>query len=113
CDEIKTPERAEAWLKERLAKKAKIMGFGHRVYKKGDSRVPIMRELGRDLGERVGKEQWIPICEKLEETMEREKQLCANVDLYAAPVCTMLVFAPALNSPIYAASRLSGWSERV
>ncbi len=75
-----------------LAKKAKIMGFGHRVYKSGDSRVPIMREIGRDLGQRVGKDQWIPICEKLEATMEREKKLCANVDLYAAPVFTMLEF---------------------
>src|ERR1035437_10256023 len=85
-DDIGTPDRAEGWLNDQLAKKAKIMGFGHRVYKKGDSRVPIMREIGRDLGKRTGKEQWIPICEKLEETMEREKHLCANVDLYAAPV---------------------------
>jgi len=111
--EIKTPDRAEKWLKEKLAKKAKIMGFGHRVYKKGDSRVPIMRELGRELGERVGKEQWIPICEKLEETMEREKQLCANVDLYAAPVFSMFGFDPALNTPIFAASRISGWCAHV
>ena len=111
--EIKTPDRAEKWLKEKLAKKAKIMGFGHRVYKKGDSRVPIMRELGRELGERVGKEQWIPICEKLEETMEREKQLCANVDLYAAPVFSMFGFYPALNTPIFAASRISGWCAHV
>jgi 2-methylcitrate synthase/citrate synthase II len=111
--EIKTPDRAETWLKEKLAKKAKIMGFGHRVYKKGDSRVPIMRELGRELGERVGKEQWIPICEKLEETMEREKQLCANVDLYAAPVFSMFGFDPALNTPIFAASRISGWCAHV
>src|SRR5438477_9214812 len=111
--EIKTPDRAEKWLRDRLAKKAKIMGFGHRVYKKGDSRVPIMRELGRDLGQRVGKEQWIPICEKLEETMEREKQLCANVDLYAAPVFTMFGFDPALNTPIFAASRVAGWCAHV
>jgi citrate synthase len=72
-----------------------------------------MRELGRDLGRRVGKEQWIPICEKLEETMEREKQLCANVDLYAAPVFTMFGFDPALNTPIFAASRISGWCAHV
>ena len=112
-DDIKTPDRAEGWLKEQLAKKAKIMGFGHRVYKKGDSRVPIMREIGRDLGERTGKEQWIPICEKLEETMEREKQLCANVDLYAAPVFTMLGFPPQLNTPIFATSRVAGWCAHV
>jgi len=112
-DEIKTSERAEDWLKDQLAKKAKIMGFGHRVYKKGDSRVPTMREIGRDLGKRTGKENWIPICEKLEQTMEREKHLCANVDLYAAPVLTMLGFDPALNTPIFAASRVAGWCAHV
>ncbi|MBV9009746.1 MAG: citrate synthase, partial [Verrucomicrobia bacterium] len=78
-DEIQTPDRAEVWLKEHLASKSKIMGFGHRVYKKGDSRVPVMREIARDLGQRVGRENWVPICEKLEQTMEREKGLCANV----------------------------------
>ena len=112
-DEIKTPDRAEKWMMDALANKAKIMGFGHRVYKKGDSRVPIMREIGRDLGKRVGKEQWIPICENLEATMEREKHLCANVDLYAAPVFTMFEFDPALNTPIFAASRVAGWCAHV
>ncbi|MEO7725433.1 MAG: citrate/2-methylcitrate synthase [Chthoniobacterales bacterium] len=112
-DDIKTSDRAEDWMMEALAKKAKIMGFGHRVYKSGDSRVPIMREIGRDLGKRVGKDQWIPICEKLEATMEREKKLCANVDLYAAPVFTMLGFPPALNTPIFAASRVAGWCAHV
>jgi 2-methylcitrate synthase/citrate synthase II len=110
---IATPDRAEVWLKDALAKKAKIMGFGHRVYKSGDSRVPIMREIARDLGTRVGKENWVPICEKLEQTMEREKGLCANVDLYAAPVFTMFGFDPALNTPIFAASRIAGWCAHV
>jgi citrate synthase len=112
-EEIGTPDRAEAWLQEKLATKEKIMGFGHRVYKKGDSRVPLMREIGRDLGKRTGKEQWVPICEKLEETMEREKRLCANVDLYAAPVFWMLGFPPALDTPIFAASRVAGWCAHV
>jgi 2-methylcitrate synthase/citrate synthase II len=112
-EEIGTPDRAEAWLKKKLAAKDKIMGFGHRVYKKGDSRVPVMREIGRDLGQRTGKEQWIPICEKLEEVMDREKHLCANVDLYAAPVFWMLGFAPELNTPLFAASRVAGWCAHV
>src|SRR3954447_15542932 len=112
-NDIATPDRVETWLKEALAKKAKVMGFGHRVYKKGDSRVPIMREIARDLGKRVGKENWVPICEKLEQTMEREKGLCANVDLYAAPVFTMFGFDPALNTPIFAASRIAGWCAHV
>ena len=112
-DEIKTADRAEKWMMDALAQKKKIMGFGHRVYKTGDSRVPIMREIGRDLGKRVHKEQWIPICENLEKTMEREKGLCANVDLYAAPVFTMFGFDPALNTPIFAASRIAGWCAHV
>jgi 2-methylcitrate synthase/citrate synthase II len=112
-EEIKTPDRAEAWVKKKLAAKGKIMGFGHRVYKKGDSRVPVMREIGRDLGKRTGKEQWIAICEKLEEVMGREKSLCANVDLYAAPVFWMLGFAPELNTPLFATSRVAGWCAHV
>jgi citrate synthase len=112
-EEIKTPDRAEAWLKKKLTAKAKIMGFGHRVYKKGDSRVPIMREIARDLGKRTGKENWVLICEKLEEVMDREKSLCANVDLYAAPVFWMLGFAPELNTPLFAASRVAGWCAHV
>src|SRR5262249_60720007 len=66
-EEIGTPDRAEAWLKKQLAAKAKIMGCGHPAYKKGDSRVPHMREIARDLGKRTGKENWVPICEQLEE----------------------------------------------
>ena len=112
-DEIKTPERAEGWMMEALARKAKIMGFGHRVYKAGDSRVPIMREIARDYGKRIGKENWVPICENLEATMEREKGLCANVDLYAAPVFTMFGFPSDLNTPIFAASRIAGWCAHV
>ncbi|HYY13464.1 MAG TPA: citrate/2-methylcitrate synthase [Chthoniobacterales bacterium] len=112
-EEIRTPERAEEWLKDRLAARAKIMGFGHRVYKKGDSRVPVMREIARDLGKRTGKEQWVPICERLEQVMDREKGLCANVDLYAAPVFWMLGFAPELNTPLFAASRVAGWCAHV
>ncbi|MEP6822988.1 MAG: citrate/2-methylcitrate synthase [Chthoniobacterales bacterium] len=112
-DEIKTPENAEKWMMDALAKKAKIMGFGHRVYKEGDSRVPIMRDIARDYGQRSGKENWVPICEKLEATMEREKGLCANVDLYAAPVFTMFGFPSELNTPIFAVSRVAGWCAHV
>jgi 2-methylcitrate synthase/citrate synthase II len=112
-EEIKTPDRAEEWLKKRLAAKAKIMGFGHRVYKEGDSRVPVMRKIAHDLGKRTGKENWALICEKLEEVMDREKGLCANVDLYAAPVFWMLGFKPELNTPLFAASRVAGWCAHV
>ena len=95
-NEIATPDRAEPWLKDALAQKKKIMGFGHRVYKKGDSRVPIMREIARDYGKRVGKENWVPICENLSfsfgydfilwtNVVRPGKQLNRSVDTRQAP----------------------------
>jgi 2-methylcitrate synthase/citrate synthase II len=111
--EIRSPDEVEAWVMGRLKRKEKIMGFGHRVYKTGDSRVPIMRELARQLGHRFGQEHWVPVCERLETVMEREKKLCANVDLYAAPVFYLLGFPPELNTPIFAASRISGWCAHI
>jgi 2-methylcitrate synthase/citrate synthase II len=111
--EIGAPDRAESWLKERLARKEKIMGFGHRVYKSGDSRVPTMREFARDLGRRFHKEHWAAICEKLEAGMDREKHLCANLDLYAAPVFLLLGIPSELNTPIFAVSRISGWCAHI
>src|SRR5436190_13307761 len=111
--QIGSPDRAEPWVMERLARKEKIVGFGHRVYKKGDSRVPMMRELARQLGRRFGQEHWVPICERLEAVMEREKRLCANVDLYAAPVFHLLGLPPELNTPVFACSRVSGWCAHI
>ena len=112
-EEIGSPDRVEGWVKERLARKEKIMGFGHRVYKTGDSRVPVMRELARRLGERTGEIQWVAICESLEETMRREKNLCANVDLYAAVVLRLLGIPAALNPAVFACSRVAGWCAHV
>ena len=111
--ELDSPDEAESWIMDRLARKQKIMGFGHRVYKKGDSRVPMMRELARQLGQRFGQEHWVPVCERLEAVMQREKQLCANVDLYAAPVFHLLGIPSELNTPIFACSRISGWCAHV
>lgn len=111
--EIRSPDDVEAWVMGRLKRKEKVMGFGHRVYRTGDSRVPMMRELARQLGHRFGQEHWVPVCERLETVMEREKKLCANVDLYAAPVFFLLGFPPELNTPIFAASRISGWCAHI
>lgn len=111
--EIGAPANAEAWVKERLARHEKIMGFGHRVYRTGDSRVPAMRDLARELGKRLGQENWAAVCEALEAVMEREKHLYANLDLYAAPVLHLLGLPAALNVSVFAASRVSGWCAHV
>jgi citrate synthase len=110
---IGSSDRVEGWVHEQLARKEKIMGFGHRVYRTGDSRVPAMRELARRWGERTGETFWLPICEKLEEVMAREKNLCANVDLYAAVVLRLMGFPAALNPAIFALSRVAGWCAHI
>ena len=111
--QIRDPDAGEAWIMERLAGKEKVVGFGHRIYRSGDSRVPVMRALARDLGRRTGHEVWVDVCERLEEVMRREKGLCANVDLYAAPVLHMLGIPWQLNTPVFACSRVAGWCAHV
>ena len=111
--EIGAPDRVEAWVKQRLAQKHRIMGFGHRIYQKGDARVPVMRELARQLGNRFGQEHWVEICTRLEEVMAHEKQLYANVDLYAAPVLFLLGIPPELNVCIFACGRIAGWCAHI
>ncbi|MBC8108378.1 MAG: citrate synthase [Anaerolineae bacterium] len=111
--EVKSPERAEPWVKERLAKKEKIMGFGHRVYKHGDSRSKVLHKLAADIGQRLNQPHWVLIGEALEKTMEKEKGLFSNADLYAAPVFYMLGIPSDLNTPIFACSRASGWCAHV
>ena len=111
--EIGAPGNAEAWLKERLARKEKIMGFGHRVYRTGDSRVPTMRDLVRQLGIRAGETHWVEICEALEVGMEKEKHLYANLDLYAAPALYLLGIPSDLNICMFAAARVAGWCAHI
>lgn len=111
--EIGAPQNVEPWVRTRLARKEKIAGFGHRVYQTGDARVPIMRKLAQELGERTGETNWVRICGELEKVMEREKQLYANVDLYAAPVFFLLGIPPELNTAIFACARVAGWCGHV
>jgi 2-methylcitrate synthase/citrate synthase II len=111
--DIGSPDRVEPWVKEHLARHDKIMGFGHRVYKKGDSRAPAMRDLARELARRSGHEQMIDVCMKLEEVMVKEKGLYANLDLYAAPALNLLGIPPELDVPVFAAARVAGWCAHV
>jgi citrate synthase len=112
-EDIGSPQRVESWVEERLARKEKISGIGHRVYRSGDSRVPAMRGLAIELAERFGKQNMVAICQELEAVMARRKNLCANLDLYAAPVLAMLDIPVPLNTPIFACSRIVGWCAHV
>jgi len=111
--EIGSPDQVEVWVKQRLGRKEKIMGFGHRVYHKGDARVPVLRNLACELGLRFGQEQWAGICASLEQVMEREKGLYANLDLYAAPVLYLLGIPPELNTAVFACARVAGWCAHI
>jgi 2-methylcitrate synthase/citrate synthase II len=110
---IGSPAGVGAWVKEKLGHKAKVMGFGHRVYKTGDSRVPVMRQVAIDLERRLGQSKWVPICQELERVMEQEKKLYANADLYAAPIFHMLEIPTSLNTPMFGAARVAGWAAHV
>jgi citrate synthase len=100
-------------IKGRLARKEKIMGFGHRVYKAEDPRATILRELARDLGTRKGDTKWFEISEAIFEVVNSEKGLFPNVDFYAAAVYHYLGIPKRLFTPIFAASRISGWTAHV
>src|SRR5919202_6515541 len=111
--EIGSPERAEAWLKEALASKKKIMGFGHRVYKTEDPRSVWLRRFSRELGEARGETRWFEILERLRELMFAEKKLYPNVDYYSGSAYYLMGIPLDLFTPIFAVSRVSGWTGHV
>lgn len=108
--EIGEPERARPWVLDALAHKRKIMGFGHREYKRGDSRVPSMQEAGRLVAEATGQRKWLEIAAIAEETMAAEKGIFPNLDLPSAYTYYTLGIPIPLYTPIFVASRVAGWA---
>jgi len=113
AEEVGKAENAEAYVSERLANHQKIMGFGHAVYRTMDPRARILKELCRQLGERVNQPQWYEIFSALEETTLEQKGLYPNVDLYAAGVYHMLGIPTDLMTPLFALARMAGWTAHV
>jgi len=111
--EIGSPERAEAWVMEKLAKKERIMGFGHREYKTGDTRAVILKEYVRQLAEQAGRMDLYQIQETMERVMLREKNLHPNVDFPAAVIYYLMGIPIPLYTPIFAAARIVGWTAHV
>jgi citrate synthase len=108
--EIGTPENAEAWIRDALATKKKIMGFGHREYKKGDSRANYLTKVAKDLGVKYGNTKWGEIADILERVMRDEKNIFPNVDFPAAYAYYLLGIPIDLYTPIFVVARVSGWS---
>ncbi len=107
--EIGTLENVEPAIREKLANKEKIMGFGHRVYRHGDPRAKHLREMSKRLTELTGEPHWYDMSTKIEEIVTGEKNLPPNVDFYSASVYHSLGIDHDLFTPIFAVSRVSGW----
>ncbi|HET6569827.1 MAG TPA: citrate synthase [Rhodothermales bacterium] len=98
------------YVRDKLARKERIMGFGHRVYKVFDPRALILRDMAVELSEEKGQREWYDISVKIMEAVEQEKGLYPNVDFFSASVYHMLGIDTDLFTPIFALARMSGWT---
>ena len=104
------PERIDEAIRSRLARKIKIPGFGHRVYRTEDPRATHLRRMSRELGERTGNTRWFEMSQRIEQIVKGEKGLLPNVDFYSASTYYMLGIPIDLFTPIFAVSRVAGWT---
>lgn len=111
--EIGVPEKAEDYVKALLSQKKKVMGFGHRIYKKEDPRATAFREIAAQLCERAGNFKWMEISKRIEKVMWEEKQIPSNVDFFSASVLYILGFPVDFFTTVFAASRAAGWTAHV
>lgn len=111
--EVEEPSRAKEWMLKALAEKRKIMGFGHRVYKNGDSRVPTMKKYMTKMADFTGAKKWLEISNELERVMVEEKNIYPNLDFPAGPAYYMMGFEIEMFTPIFVMSRITGWSAHI
>ena len=111
--EVGTADRAAAWIRDALAQKKKIMGFGHRVYRTEDPRAAQLRTMAAQLGATAGQSQWAEMQRIMEDVMRGERGLYCNVDFYSAPLYHAMGIPLELYTPIFALGRVSGWCAHV
>lgn len=112
-ESLPSVDAVDASVRERLARGVKLMGFGHRVYRTEDPRAPHLRQLSRRLGERVGDTRYYEMSARMEQTVFEVKGLRPNVDFYAASVYHALGIPTDVFTPVFAVSRMSGWTSHV
>jgi len=112
-EEIGSPEAVDGWVADALAQKKKIMGIGHRVYKVLDPRAPHLKDMAIKLSNQLGEPKWIQMSERIATIMREQKNLNANVDFYSATVYYSLGIPTDLFTPIFAISRMAGWTAHV
>ncbi len=112
---LKVPDadRAVEYVKDLLNKKVKIPGFGHRVYRTEDPRATHLRVLSEELGKSTGHSNFYVMSSRVEETVKEEKRLNPNVDFYSASTYYCLGIPVDLFTPVFAVSRMSGWTAHV
>ncbi len=106
-------ERIDAYIRSKLARKEKIPGFGHRVYNTEDPRATHLRRMSKELGEKAGNTKWFEMSERIEGIVRSEKKLYPNVDFYSASTYYTMGIPIDLFTPIFAVSRISGWTAHV
>lgn len=111
--EIGDESKVEDYIRKGLENKQRFMGFGHRVYKTMDPRAIVLKKVSRDLGERAGNLKWYAMSEKIHEMVTGAKGLDPNVDFYSASAYYMMGIDMDLYTPIFAVSRIAGWSANV
>jgi len=111
--EIGSLDKVEPFIKDALANKKKIMGFGHAVYRTEDPRATHLRRFSKDMGERKGDTKWYEMTAKIEELMKSAKGLLPNVDAYSASTYYVMGIPLDLYTPIFAISRISGWTAHI
>ncbi|MCT9626966.1 bifunctional 2-methylcitrate synthase/citrate synthase [Pseudarthrobacter equi] len=105
--------RAKAWMEDALAKKKKVMGFGHRVYKHGDSRVPTMKAALDKMIAHYGRPELLGLYNGLETAMDESKSIKPNLDYPAGPTYHLMGFDTATFTPLFVASRITGWTAHI
>ncbi len=111
--EIGDVAKAESWIKDALAQKKKIMGFGHRVYRTEDPRATHLRQFSEEVGKKAGDTRWYEMSRIVERVVLQEKGLYPNVDFFSASTYYMMGLPIPLFTPIFALSRVSGWTAHV
>jgi 2-methylcitrate synthase len=112
-DEIGTADKAAAWLDDALANKRKIMGFGHRVYKNGDSRVPTMKKSLDTLIVEYDRPDLLALYDALESAMQERKGIKPNLDYPSGPAYNLIGFDTEMFTPLFVASRVTGWTAHI
>ncbi len=107
------PDRAEEVVRAKLARKEKIPGFGHRVYRTEDPRATHLRRMSKALGEQAGQRAWYEMSARIEAVVKAERRLNPNVDFYSASTYYTMGIPIELFTPIFAVSRISGWTAHV